>query len=97
MKIFEEYKDIKNKNEMLKLRGFTSTSLNKEISFSFMFTKLSKEDVPVLYQIHNLKEDGYGGLPAYFKLDSSDYSLFPQEQEVLLITGSVFKIIEISE
>ena len=29
LKIFEEYKDIKNKNEYLELKGFTSTSLNK--------------------------------------------------------------------
>ena len=49
LKIFEEYKDLKNKNEKLKLRGFTSTSLNKEIAFSFMFRGLSKDDVPVLY------------------------------------------------
>ena len=49
-----------------------------------MFRGLSKDVVPVLYQIHNLNEDGYFGAPAYFKLDSSDYSLFPQEQEVLL-------------
>ena len=29
LKIFEEYKDLKNKNEWLELKGFTSTSLNK--------------------------------------------------------------------
>ncbi len=62
-----------------------------------MFRGLSKEDVPVLYQIHNLREDGAYGFPAYFKLDSSDYSLFPQEQEVLLYLDSPFEIIEISE
>ena len=93
MKIFEEYKDLKNKNEELRLRGFTSTSLNKEIAFSFMFRGLSKDVVPVLYQIHNLS--GYGFY--YFKLDNADYSLFPYEQEVLLWTGLSFDIIEISE
>ncbi|MFN9899750.1 MAG: hypothetical protein ACK55Z_13370 [bacterium] len=54
---------------------------------------MSKDDVPVLYQIHNLDEFGFD----YFKLDNLDYSLFPNEQEVLLITGSKFRIIEISE
>ena len=58
-----------------------------------MFRGLSKDDVPVLYQIHNLSEDGF----KYFKLDNLDYSLFPNEQEVLLLTGSSFEIIEISE
>ena len=58
-----------------------------------MFRGLSKDVVPVLYQIHNLREDGMW----YFKLDNLDYSLFPHEQEVLLFTGSNFEIIEISE
>ena len=49
-----------------------------------MFRGLSKDVVPVLYQIHNLDENGY----RYFKLDNLDYSLFPNEQEVLLLTGS---------
>ena len=58
-----------------------------------MFRGLSKDVVPVLYQIHNLREDGLW----YFKLDNLDYSLFPNEQEVLLFTGERFEIIEISE
>ena len=58
-----------------------------------MFRGLSEDDVPVLYQIQNLSEDGY----SYFKLDNLDYSLFPNEQEVLLYPGSFFEIIEISE
>ena len=58
-----------------------------------MFRGLSKDVVPVLYQIHNLSEIGHD----YFKLDNLDYSLFPNEQEVLLDTGSGFEIIEISE
>ena len=58
-----------------------------------MFKGLNKEDVPVLYQINNLNDGGN----FYFKLDNADYSLFPYEQEVLLYTGSTFKILEISE
>ena len=59
-----------------------------------MFRGLSKDVVPVLYQIHNLEECLFGTLD-YFKLDNLDYSLFPNEQEVLLITGECFEIIEI--
>ena len=58
-----------------------------------MFRGLSKDVVPVLYQIHDLDEDGW----YYFKLDNADYSLFPNEQEVLLVADKCFKIIEISE
>ena len=58
-----------------------------------MFKGLSKDDVPVLYQIHNLIENGR----FYFKLDSEEYSLFSYEQEVLLQNGLSFEIIEISE
>ena len=63
MKIFQEYKNILNKNKeideetekkKLELKGFTSTTLDKEIAFKFMFKGLSKDDVPVLYQINNL-------------------------------------------
>ena len=78
---------------IFEFKGYISTSLNKEIAFSFMFRGLSKDVVPVLYQIHNLHIDGYH----YFKLDNADYSLFPYEQEVLLHTGLSFEIIEISE
>ncbi len=58
-----------------------------------MFRGLSKDVVPVLYQIHNLSKRGYD----YFKLDNLDYSLFPNEQEVLLYTGLWFEIIEIKK
>ena len=58
-----------------------------------MFRGLSKDQVSVLYQISHLRKNGLG----YFKLDNEEYSLFPYEQEVLLITGENFNIIEISE
>ena len=57
-----------------------------------MFRGLSNDEVPVLYQINNLDKNGYW----YFKLDNSDYSLFPYEQEVLLMSGENFDIVQIS-
>ena len=53
-----------------------------------MFTGITKEDVPVLYQITGLSKYG-----KYFKLNSGEYSNFPNEKEVLLITGLRFNII----
>ena len=75
------------------MKGFTSTSLKKDEAFKFMFFGLNKDDIAVLYQINNLSENGR----RYFKLDNSDYTLFPYEQEVLMVTGSLFTIIDISE
>ena len=98
LKIFEDYKDILNKKKglykkYLQIKGFTSTTLKKEEAFKYIFKGLRNDDVPVLYQIRNQKEDGH----YYFHLDSEEYSLFPYEQEVLFISDSWFKIIEISE
>ena len=84
METFKEYKEIKNKNESLTLRGFTSTSLKKDKAFGFLFRGLRKDFVPVLYQINNLSEKGY----KHFYLDSEEYSLYSDEKEVLLATGS---------
>lgn len=53
-----------------------------------MFNGIKKEDVPVLYQITGLSKYG-----KYFKLNSGEYSNFPNEKEVLLITGLRFNII----
>ena len=89
LKIFEEYKDIQNKNRKLLLRGFTSTSSKKEEAIKFMFRGLSKDQVPLLYQINNLDKEGWN----YFNLDTEEYSLFPYEQEVLIRTGENFEII----
>ena len=58
-----------------------------------MFRGLSKDQVPVLYQINNLDKKGF----YYFKLDNEEYSLFPYEKEVLFYSGNLFEIIEISE
>jgi hypothetical protein len=37
LKVFEEYKEMKNKNEKLQLKGLISTSLKKEVAIKFMF------------------------------------------------------------
>ena len=58
-----------------------------------MFKGLRNDEIPVLYKIYNLREDGFN----YFKLDNEDYSIYPHEQEVLLVTGETFLIIEIIE
>ena len=51
-KIFDYYRVDENLN----LEGFLSTSINKEIAYSFMFKGLSKDEVPVLFQIDYLNE-----------------------------------------
>ena len=51
-----------------------------------MLKGLNKDNMLVLYQINNLSEIGLN----FFKLDNENYSLFPNEQEVLLATGLYF-------
>ena len=58
-----------------------------------MFKGLSKDEVPVLYQIDKLNETSC----ANFVLDNSDYSLFTYEQEVLVSYIGFYEIIEILE
>jgi hypothetical protein len=52
---------------------------------------LKPDEVPVLFEITNLDEDGWN----YFILDSKDYSLFDYEKEVLLLSGDWFNIVDI--
>lgn len=58
-----------------------------------MLKGLKAGDYPVLFKISNLDENGFD----YFKLDNEEYSMFPREDEVLLVTGTPFNILEISE
>ena len=53
-----------------------------------MFRKLKKDEIPVMLQFTNLPEYGWN----YFKLDNKEYTIFPNEQEVLLYTGLLFEI-----
>ena len=47
--IFKEYKEIKDNNKKLQIKGFTSTSMKQEIAYKFMFKGLKKSEVAVLY------------------------------------------------
>ena len=75
------------------LNSYTSTSLKEKIAYKFMFRGLKNDDVSVLYEISNLDEKGFN----YFKLDNKEYAMFQKEDEVLLVTGLPFKILDIIE
>ena len=75
--------------------GFTCTSESKDISINYMLSGVKQDDVPVLYQINGLRK--IFAYCNYFRLDSKDYTIFPNEKEVLLRIGLKFKIIDISE
>ena len=91
--LIKEYEAIKDNDGFLELKGFTSTSFEKNIALGFMRRELNDKVVPVLFEIKELNDKGYN----YFYLDSDQYSMFPKEKEVLLSTGSEFKIIDISD
>ena len=58
-----------------------------------MLKQLKKGDVPVLYEITGLRGNGMN----YFKLNSKEYTIFPNEKEVLLSTGLYFDIVDIQQ
>ena len=80
--IFQTYKDIKEKGEVLTLLGFTSTSEDINVAIRFMFNQLKSTDVPVLYQINGMRSDGFD----YFRLNMKEYATFLDEKEVLFMS-----------
>ena len=58
-----------------------------------MFRNLNNDEVPVLIQITNINKNGLN----YIKLDNLNYSLFIQEEEVLIKDNVLFCIDDISE
>lgn len=90
------YKDYEKSGTCLKLRAFTSTSLIKEGAEGFL-TKPEdlKPGFKAIFMTINIEysdEENY-----YFKMNQSKYSVYPEEEEVLLQAGMAFKIMGIKE
>lgn len=77
----EEYKQKINKIHYL--NGYSSTSLNKDVSLEFIFKDITDE-IPLLIEI-TLNYGTYKGM--CFNLNSDDYSAYPKESEILLDDG----------
>ena len=58
-----------------------------------MLKEVNNEDMAVLYEIIGLDEDGN----YHFIMDKNEFSIFENEQEVLMFSGLHFQILDISE
>ena len=102
---FKVYRGLQMTKEELELRfgidttinlqGFTSTSLSKERALGFALrtpkpNNTSLEDSEVTVPI--LLEITFKGSHQFFSLNSSDYSSYPCEQEVLLQEGIKYRV-----
>ena len=68
----------------ISLQGFTSSTLSRDLGLEFALKDLqpngfsTEGQVPVLFQIL------FKGGKQFFQLNSTEYSAFPEEEEVLL-------------
>ena len=73
--------------------GYQSTSLDKNYQIKVMLKVVNNEEIAVLYEISGLDEDGN----YHFIMDKNEFSIFENEQEVLMFSGLHFQILDISE
>lgn len=79
----------------INLHSSTSTSKNLEVAldFSKCHTDYSNLQTPVLFVISVLNYTGFKG----FRLNDKRYSVYPEEQEVLLMEGFTVYVLEVEE
>ena len=71
----------------------TSSSYIENEAFKFMFNNIIEDQHPVLFQINGLPKNGEN----HFVLDKKEYSMYPNEKEVLFHEYLFFKVINIEE
>ena len=69
------------------MRGFSSTSQDKQEALAFSVRDLASPKIPVLIEV---KFDNEGH--SHFQLNKPEYTLFPEEQEILLLDGLRFTV-----
>lgn len=81
--------------EKVNLQGFTSSTVSRQSGLGFALQDLTPEEdsatTPVLLEIK------FSGRNQYFSLNSSDYSAFDKEEEVLLQEGIKYTVTSIEE
>jgi len=78
-------KNIKN---LISLNGFVSTSINRDIAIQFIRNRYEEGLEPVLFKIEIDMTSEHSVAFA----DISNFSKYPEEEEVLLSIGSVFQV-----
>ena len=73
------------------MEGYSSSTLNK--SYAKQFASITEDAQPVLLSIKMKNETG----KYYFSLDQPEYSNYPNEREILLQAGLIFKFEKIED
>lgn len=81
------------KQSKITLDGYSSASRNEKIARYFAKDAETDEKSKVLLKIKVKNENGRH----YFSLDSSEYTLYPDEEEVLLQAGLIVQVDEVQE
>lgn len=79
---------------MINLQGFTSSTVNRQRGIEFAVQDLTSDEdaaIPVLFEIE------FSGRNQFFSLNSSEYSAFDKEEEVLLQEGIKYTVISIEQ
>jgi hypothetical protein len=72
--------DLWRSNKYIRLDGYASSSLNEITARKFALYAETDEKDMVLFKIRMQNETG----KHYIALDRNDYTLYPEEQEILL-------------
>ena len=90
----EDWRDEVGK-EYIKLHGSTSTSKNLDVAlgFSQCHKDFSSHQQPVLFVYSIRNYEGFDG----FRLNSKRYSVYPGEQEYLLMEGFIVYVLGIED
>lgn len=75
--------------EKVKMSGYVSTSLDKKQALIFALKSDKPGKKPILQEIF-WKSNYY-----FLRLNASDYSAYPQENEVLLRDGQYFAVLQV--
>ena len=85
----DEYKGMKDCD--VSLKGFSSASMNRDIAIKFALEDVRDAQKPVLLQID------WRGIEDHFRLNSNQFSAYPNEEEILLNDGLSMKVIDIQD
>lgn len=75
------------------MKGFTSTTLDKDVALEFAIGELS-DDVENFDKHPLLIEINITGNQQFFYLNNDEYSAFSYEKEVLLQDGIMYRVID---
>ena len=87
------YKGLARRKASYQMLGYTSTSRNKGEAIKFAIEDVQPDQSPVIFRIRMQNESG----KYMFSMDSEAYSMYPEEEEVLIQQGLPFTVMAVEE